>query len=65
LVRKPAVEHEAGAVKVVVNGPLFRKPRPPRVVALGMVFIGDDDYGDGYLEQMLKEICLTNNLARR
>jgi hypothetical protein len=37
------VEHEAGAVKVVVSGPLFRRPLSKILVAVGMVSTVDDE----------------------
>ena len=37
-----AVEHDAGAVNVVVSGPLFVRLKPEREVAVGMMFTCKD-----------------------
>jgi hypothetical protein len=37
-----AVRHDAGAVKVVVSGPLLKKAQPEREVAVGMAFTCED-----------------------
>jgi hypothetical protein len=36
------VRHDAGAVKVVVSGPLLKKAQPEREVAVGMAFTCED-----------------------
>jgi hypothetical protein len=42
MVSGQAVEHDAGALNVVVSGPLFVKLQPEREVAVGMIFTCED-----------------------